>query len=399
MKIKLMIVLLFTITGSLFCDMSSIFWFPKIGKFTGQTETSIGFHFWDDHLYIRNLQLRTYSYLYPGIRINSIIRSNKKQNLIEMYRNSATIYEKIEPNIDELYLEFLGFNYNKFGVISVSLKLGKMRYLRFPYFDNIAKFDQVPGLTDLREGDMSGYYGELLCLEYLSKLGIGYHLSLIHWDLFERSGFDVLENYLFFKRDFGMLEFETRVGTLQTREEPVGISDLGFNAYLGCLWKSYKTGIYLENIGDKIFTGFSISFAPSKVAEILGKVKLDYTRADEGFSMQIPFFKQEFGSLVKDVPENADLVGTITAERVITFWRAGMMRNFYEHIISKSGDTDSSDLYIRIVEKPVRLENESIISPVHKFNSIQSLKDWNSTGYRLGQYSQDVIYEFYREVD
>lgn len=394
-----MIVLFVTFTSSLFCEVSSTFWFPKIGKFSGQSEAAIGFHFWDDHIYIRNLQLRTYSYLYPGIRFNSVIRSNKKLNLIEMYRDSATIYEKIAPNFDELYLEFLGFNYNKFRTISASLKLGKIRYLRFPYFDNTAKMDQVSGLTDLRDGDMSGYYGELLCLEYLSKPGFGYHLSLIHWDMYERNGFDVLENYLFFKSNYRILDFETRGGILQTREEPVGISDLGFNVYLGCLWNGYRTGIYLENIGDKVFTGFSISFASSIVTEILGKVKLDYTRADEGFSMQVPFFKQEFGSLVKTVPENAELVGTISAERVITFWRAGMMRNFYEHIISKTGDTDSDDLSVRIVEKPMRLDNESIVSPIHKFDSIGSIKKWNSSGMRFGQYSQDVIYEFYRKVD
>ncbi len=399
MKKFIIIILFIAITGSLLSDVSSNFWFPKVGKFSGQTEASLGFHFWNDHLYIRNLQLRTYSYLYPGIRINSVIRSSLKENLIKMHRNSETIYEKIEPNFDELYLELFGFHYSRFGKISGSLKLGKIRYLRFPYYDNIAKLDQVPGLTDMREGDMSGYYGEILCLEYLSDFGLGYHSSLIHWDSYERTGFDVIENYLFFKRELGMIEFETRAGYLQTRKEPVGISDLGFSAYLGGLWKDYRAGIYLENIGEVIFTGFSISFAPSKVTELLGKVRLDYTRADEGFSMQIPFVKKEFGNIIKDIPVNAELVGTITAERVITFWRAGMMRNFYEHIISKNGDTDSTDLIVRINEKPVRLDNESIISPVHKFDSIQSFKEWNSSGMRFGQYSQNVVYEFYRKVD
>ena len=314
-----------------------------------------------------------------------------------MHRDSETIYEKIEPNFDELYLEFLGFHYSKYGKISGSLKLGKIRYLRFPYYDNIAKLDQVPGLSDMRNGNMSGYYGELLCLEYLSEFGLGYHSFMIHWDLYERTGFDVIENYLFFKKKMGNMEFETRAGYLQTREEPVGISDLGFSAYLGSLWKGYKIGVYFEDIGDVIFTGFSISFAPSRVTKLLGKVRLDYTRADEGFSMQIPFVKKEFGSLTKEIPENSKLVGTIKAERVITFWRAGMMRNFYEHIISRSGDTDSTDLIVRINEKPVRLDNESIVSPIHKFNDFQDFIDWNSKGYRLGQYSQNVIYEFYRK--
>ena len=399
MKKVIIIISFIAIAGSLLSDVSSNFWFPKIGKLSGQSNASIGFHFWNDHLYLRNLQLRTFFYLYPGIRFNSGIRSNKKMNVIEIYKDSHPVYNKIEPNIDELYLEFMGFNYNKFGVISASLKLGKIRYLRFPYYDNIANLDQVPGLTDLRKGDMSGYYGELLCLDYLSDYGLGYHSSLIHWDLYERTGFDVIENYLFLRQYIGILVFETRAGYLQTREEPVGISSTGFSIYLGGVWKDYNVGMYYENNGNDVYTGFSISFAPSKVTSLLGAVKLDYTRADEGFSMQIPFFKKNYGCLTKDIPENSELVGTITVERVITFWRAGMMRNFYEHIILKNGDTDSSDLYIRIVEKPVRLDNESIISPVYKFNSIQSLKDWNRSGYRLGQYSQDVIYEFYREVD
>ena len=399
MKKVLIILFFFATSSSLLSDVSSNFWFPKIGKFSGQTETSIGFHFWSDHLYIRNFQIRTHSYIYPGIRINSVIRSNKEVNLIEMYRDSETIYEKIEPNFDELYLELFGFHYSRYGKISGSLRIGKIRYLRFPYYDNIAKLDQVPGLTDIRSGDMSGYYGELLCLEYLSEFGFGCHSSMIHWDLYERIGFDFIESYLFFKKEFGIIEFETRTGYLQTREEPVGISDFGYSIYLGALWKGYRTGIYFENIGDEIFTGFSISFAPSRVTELLGKVRLDYTRADEGFSMQIPCFKKEFGGLEKDIPENAELVGTITTERVITFWRAGMMRNFYEHIISKSGDTDSNDLIVRINEKPVRLDIESIVSPYHEFKSFQDFINWNAKGYRLGQYSQNVIYEFYKAAN
>ena len=136
MKKVLIIFLFVAISGSLLSDVSTNFWFPKIGKFAGQTESSICFHLWSDHLYIRNLQLRTYSYIYPGIRINSMIRANKKENLIEMYRDSGTIYEKIEPNFDELYLELFGFHYSRYGKISGSLRIGKIRYLRFPYYDN-----------------------------------------------------------------------------------------------------------------------------------------------------------------------------------------------------------------------------------------------------------------------
>jgi len=399
MKRVLLLALIINFSVILFGDTSSTFWFPKVGGITGHTEASIGFHFWNDHLYTRNLQLRNFSYLFPGIRVNSVLRSNKEMNVIEIYKDSKPVYNKIEPNIDELYLELFGFNYNKFGTISGSLKLGKIRYLRFPYYDNISILDQVPGLTDLRDGDMSGYYGELLCLDYFSNYGFGYHSSLIHWDLFERNGFDSLENYLFFRKNFNFIEFESRAGYLQTRQEPVGLSATGYSAYLGAVWKDYHVGIYYENIDDEIFTGFGISFAPSRITSILGAVKLDYTRANEGFSMQIPAIKYNFGKLIDNVPEHAGLVGTIRTERVITFWRAGMMRNFYEHLISKTGDTDSKDLLIRLVEKPVRLDNESIVSPVYKIDSIASFKDWNSSGMRFGQYSQDVIYEFYRELD
>ena len=73
-----------------------------------------------------------------------------------------------------------------------------------------------------------------------------------------------------------------------------------------------------------------------------------------------------------------------------------MMRNFYEHIISKKGDTDSNDLIVRINEKPERLDIESIVSPYHEFKSFQDFINWNSQGRRLGQYSQNVIYEFYK---
>ena len=128
----------------------------------------------------------------------------------------------------------------------------------------------------------------------------------------------------------------------------------------------------------------------------MGRIRLDYTRAVEGFVMQIPFFKRNIGHLKTAVPENSELVGTIKAERVITFWRLGMMRNFYEHIIKKNGDTDSNDLIIRIVEKQMFLKSESIISEHTEFRNFDDFLKWDKTGRRPGQYSQEISYEFYK---
>jgi len=372
-------------------------WLPKIKPLTGQSEFSIGFHFWDDHLIIRNLQLRTYAYLLPGVRINSVLRGNKELNQIEYFRkNNELNINDLNPAFDELYLEFIAFYNFKFGKLSGNLKIGKNRYLRFPYYDHISKFDHVPGLEDLRGGKMTGYNGENLTLDFFSAFGLGAHSSIIKWNFYERRRLNFIENYIYYKIDYDWLNIELRTGYLQARTDQLGKSKTGSSVFLGLSWKGYQTGIYWENIGNVIFTGFEITFAPSFTTKLLGKVRLDYTRSFEGFVFQIPVLKQNFGPLQNEIPSDSDLVGKIEVERVITFHQAGLMRNFYEHIISQNGDTTSEDLIVRINEHPPHLAIESIVSPFYKFKKFKDIHKWDSQGPRLGQYGQRVTYEFYR---
>jgi len=51
-------------------------WLPSTGRFNGHWDLGMGAHFWDDNFDLRNLQLRTNVDLGPGLRLNSILRSN-----------------------------------------------------------------------------------------------------------------------------------------------------------------------------------------------------------------------------------------------------------------------------------------------------------------------------------
>lgn len=154
-------------------------WLPHTGSFSGHWDLGVGAHWWNDHFKLRNLQLRTNMDLAPGLRLNSILRSNEKFDSIEGF----------DPKFDEVYLEAYAFHNSDLGKLSMSLKNGKMRYLRFPEPDIISYFDHVPGTEDLRFEDAeTGYNGQLLILDFNSKLGLGYHLTGINWDYGDRDG-------------------------------------------------------------------------------------------------------------------------------------------------------------------------------------------------------------------
>ena len=382
-------------------DEENGWWFPSTGSFSGHWDLGMGAHIWNDRFDLRNLQLRTNFDLVPGVRINSIIRSNKEFDTLKGF----------EPNFDELYVEFYGFHKNDYGKFSASLKTGKMRYLRFPEPDLISYFDHVPGTADLRiEGAETGYSGQLLSLDYQSNTGFGYHLSGINWAYGKREGSNWIENYLYYKNRWGAIDFEARMGELALRHSAgsyqgsgnhLGYSGKGYNIYLGGNWRDYKLGFLYEEVENEFSneterrTGIMVEFAFSKVTDILGSLRFDYTRSPEGFVTHIPIASGEFGYYDKK-PEGSELVGEVRAERVMTYWQNGQARNFYEHRIDYWGLTDPEKTAVVIEKEPWYLQLEALVSPHTSISSWDDLVEWENDRQGPAQLIQHVIYKYYR---
>ncbi|SJZ46614.1 hypothetical protein [Selenihalanaerobacter shriftii] len=363
-------------------------WFPYVGRYNGEWEASVGAHFWNDHFDLRNLQLRANIDLAPGLRTNMVLRSNDDFKGVDEF----------DPKFDELYLEGYGFHYGDLGKLSASLKVGNMRYLRFPYPDLISTFDQVPGTEDLRFDDAeTGYKGEMITLEYESKYGLGYHFTGINWDFGDRDGSNQIENYLFYRDKLGKLDLEIRGGELQQRPYPLGRSGLGHSIYLGGNWQGYKAGVLYEDLEDNpTYTGIMVKFAFSKITEFLGKVRFDYTRSPEGLVAHLPLLKGKIGDLKEEVPQGATLVGEVKAERVMTYWQNGQARNFYEHRISHWGDTNADDTVIVMKKKPWYLKLEALVSPNASISGWNDLEEWEDDRQGPAQLTRLITYQFYK---
>lgn len=360
-------------------------YFPYLGQGKGTWDASVGIFFWTDTFHTRNLQLRSDVDLAPGMRWHTVIRSNREQDTLQ----------GLHPHFDENYLEGYGFHENQTGTLSTSLRIGNMRYLHFPYPDAIAVFDQVPGISDLKDGAKTGYSGELLTLDYAHKTGLGLHVSGINWDFGRKGGSDLLENYLFYRQNFGKLHFETHVGGLAVRPEPLERKENGYNVYLGTTGTRYTLGLLYEKLHNyPAYTGVMVSFPMNRTTKAMGKVAFDYDRTPEGFAMQIPLAAGRIGGIQKEIPEGSILVGEIKAERLRTYWQNGQVRNYYEHRISHWGETGGNDMIVVMKEEPWYLQTEALVSP-HKFS--EGLKTWERDRQGPAQLSQKVTYQFYRK--
>ncbi len=358
--------------------------FPYLGQGKGTWDASVGIFLWTDTFHTRNLQLRGDMDLAPGMRWHTVVRSNREQDTLRGFH----------PHFDENYLEGYGFHENKTGTLSASLRIGNMRYLHFPYPDAIAVFDQVPGIGDLTGGEKTGYSGELLTLDYAHKSGLGLHVSGINWDFGREGGSRLLEDYLFYRQNFGKLHFESHVGGLAVRPEPLGRKENGYNVYLGTTGTRYTVGLLYEKLQNQpAYTGVMVTFPMNHTTKAMGKVAFDYDRTPEGFAMQIPIASGRIGGIQKKAPEDGVLVGEIKAERLRTYWQNGQVRNYYEHHISNWGETGGTDLVVVIKEEPWYLQTEALVSP-HKFSV--GIKTWERDRQGPAQLSQKVTYQFYK---
>lgn len=358
--------------------------FPYIGPGKGTWDASVGVFLWSETFHTRNFQLRGDMDLAPGMRWHTVVRSNREQDTLTGFH----------PHFDENYLEGYGFHKDTAGTLSASLRVGTMRYLHFPYPDAIAVFDQVPGISDLTGGEKTGYSGGLLTLDYAHKSGFGIHTSGINWGFGRDGGSQLLENYLFYRQDMGKLHFETHVGDLAVRPEPLGRKEKGYNVFLGTQIGGYSAGLLYEKLQNQTaYTGIMVTFPMDKTHKAMGKVAFDYDRSPRGFAMQIPLASGTIGGIQKKAPEGGVLVGAIKAERLRTYWQNGQVRNYYEHRTSSWGQTGGKDIVVVMKEESWYLQAEALVSP-HQFS--EGFKTWEKDRQGPAQLSQKVIYEFYK---
>jgi hypothetical protein len=359
--------------------------FPYLGAGKGTWDTSVGLFFWKHEFHARNLQLRADMDLAPGLRWHTIVRSNDEMDTLSGFH----------PQFDENYLEGYGFDKQAHGTFSASLRVGTIRYLHFPYPDDIAMFDQVPGIGDLEGGVKTGYSGELLTLDYANNSGLGVHASGIHWGFGQSGSNGLLEGYVSYHKNFGKLHFETHVGQLAVRTEPLGSRAGGYDVYAGIPIGGYTAGLLYEKLHDQpVYTGVMVTFPMDRVTKAMGQVAFDYDRDPQGFAMQVPLVSGRLGGIRTKAPANGILVGEIVAERVRTYWQNGQVRNFYEHRLSAWGENgEDKDLIVVMKAEPWRLQAEALVSP-HTFGA--GLKTWEHDRQGPAQISQKVVYQFYR---
>lgn len=350
---------------------------PGIGFGRGHWSMGLGTFFWTDKLYLRNLHLQADIDLLPGMRAHGILRSNREFNRLDAF----------EPYLDEAYLESFGA-LDWGGRLSANLKLGRTRYLRFPYPDQLSIFDQVPGVGDLRGGRYTGYEGPLLTLDYAHASGLGWHLVTL--------GGARVENYARFGREAGPFLFEGRAGELQIRPEPLGRSTPGFNLFAGARHQGFQAGVMYERlVGQPIYTGVMVGFASNGLTQWAGNVGLDYARSPQGFAVHLTPLKGTIG-FARDVPPDAVLVGEVHAERLRTYWQNSQLRNYYEHRLSSWGETTDPTLIAVVEEEPWYLQAEALVSPNNSFQSWDDLVRWEKQRQGPAQLSQKVRYRFYR---
>lgn len=357
-------------------------WFPTAGRGKGDWEISLGARFWTNEFHLRNLIAQGDLDLGPGVRAHALARHNRKLDSLGGF----------DPNLDEAYLEAYGFYTMKHARAAGSIRVGKVRYLHFPYPDAIAYFDQVPGVADLKGGEDTGYSGAVAVGEFAHDSGLGVHFSGIAWGLGHESGANAIEDYAFYRKDVGILHFEARGGGIASRKEPLGGSPRGgFDVFLGANYKGYAGGVLYEKRHDEqAFTGVMVVFRNDAINRALGKVGFDYTREPDSFSVQVPLVHGKFG-FAKEAPAGQEPVGEMIAVFDRTYWQAGLIRNFYEHRIAKWGETSDPGLMVTREERPLYLWGEALVSPHTTLNS-----KWFDDRQGPAHNARVVVYRFYR---
>ncbi len=353
----------------------------SIGAGRGNLSVSIGAVAWANKFHIRNLIFGGTVDLWPGARYHLLAR-RREGNWSRM---------PFHPDIDESYLEQSGYYSSPGWNIALDLKIGRVRYLQFPYPDAISDFDQVPGISDLTGGPSTDYRGALFTFEAANRSGLGFHFGGIDWGFDHPSGINAVEWYLFFRHDYGIFHLEGRLGALANRMAPLGQpAREGGSIYAGVRLGDFTIGaLYEKKRLEPTYTGVMVQFRSTAITRALGAVSFDYFRQPAGFGVQVPVYKTNFGSDRKP-PAGSTLVGEIAAVRMHTYWQQGFVRNSYEHRLWSWGRTSGPGLHLVVKELPAYLQLEALVSPHTSLN-----RAWFRDRQGPAQIAQEVFYQFY----
>jgi hypothetical protein len=357
-------------------------WNPDfIGSWRGDFDASFGIKFWPDRFYLRNFIFGGNLDLLPGVRARADFRRREGET------------KAFQVDADEVYLEAFNQYRAHHWTAGASLKMGRVRYLHFPYPDAIAQFDQVPGIQDLYGGPITDYRGFVLEGEAALNCGLG-----IHWtgraDGFDSHlGSNVVEAYAFYRHDLGQgWHFESRLGDIAVRHEPLGrTGQPGVDVYLGKQLGEFNVGLLYENKRtEHEYGGIMIQFRPGPVTRVLGAVSFDYSRRPEGFTVQVPLLHVRIHE-GRAVRAGEILVGEVRAVRIRTLWQQGFVRNQYEHRLESWGETGDPTLHCVVSEEPWYLQTEALVSP-----HLVPDASWERDRQGPGQFVQRVTYRYYR---
>lgn len=355
-----------------------------LGDMRGYASLSIGAQAWDDHAHIRNLIFRSAVDVAPGWRLHAIGRR----------REGSWSRYPFRPDIDELYAEGQTFYHGSAVDAALNLRVGRMRYLRFPEPDLLSEFDQVPGISDFLGLGQSDYRGALMTAEVSTPLGLGAHIGAMQWafDAWQH-GANVVEGYAFYRPVLpGGWLWETRLGDLALRPEPLGRSArFGASAFFGKQLGDFTVGAMIEGIHrERTYTGVMVAFRPTAVTRALGRAGFDYARNPEGIAVQYDILDVPI-NLHRAPPKGSVLVGEVRARRVRTYWQQSFQRNEYEHRLSSWGQAPRSGDTVVVEEQPWTLDLEALVSPNTRLGS-----DWFRNRQGPAQLAQDVVYRVFR---
>ncbi len=357
-------------------------WHPDfIGSGRGDLDFSFGVQFWTNRFVLRNLIFGGAVDLLPGLRVRAQVRRREGEN------------RAFQIDSDEIYLE--AFNQYRAPTwnAGASLRMGRVRYLHFPYPDAIATFDQVPGIGDLTGGGATDYRSFVLEGEAALNSGWGAHFTGRAAGIDEPALARILEAYGFYRSDFGRgWHLETRLGGLAVRREPLGrATQAGGNVYLGKRIGEFNVGVlYERKENEPEYSGVMVQFRPGSVTRALGKVSFDYDRKPEGIALQIPLWHGRLRES-KTVRSGDVLAGEVRAVRLRTLWQQGFIRNQYEHRLASWGETGDPKLRCVVTEEPWYLQAEALVSP-HLVPDNQWFRDRQGPA----QFIQRVTYRYYR---
>ena len=355
-----------------------------LGTGRGIFDASVGVKFWPDRFNLRNFVFGGAVDLLPGVRVRANFRRREGE------------VKAFEVYSDEIYLEGFQRYRGRDWQGGAGLRLGRVRYLHFPYPDAIAQFDQVPGYDDLRGGRATDYRSAVLVGEAALNSGFGVHGSARLSGFLDGDGAAagrLIEAYGFYRHDFANTwHFESRLGALALRHEPLGRGgELGANVYVGKRLGEFNVGVLYENKRQEHeYAGIMVQFRPGPVTRALGKVSFDYSRQPQGFTVQVPLLHLRFKEN-RTVRSGDILVGEVRAVRIRTLWQQGFVRNEYEHRLESWGPTGDPKLRCVVTEEPWYLEAEALVSP-HLVPDAR----WERDRQGPAQYVQRVTYRYYR---